>query len=130
MAKTSKLPEHFTIDSDGAVRLTGELFQRWKAADLSLENTNLKLKLKNKEIDEVLAKHPEVKKLLDERTALIHGMTGPQNELREVHSMIESSLNVQIKDVSIDDNSGRVFVHTPTGSEPLIRKRSRSKRSR
>lgn len=130
--KTNKI----TTDEEGFRILQGELFFRWKAADNEVLNTELSLKLKQIEVDALLEKHPEVQNALNQRQYIITRSVQAQADRQKVYKDIEAHLGISLKNVSIDDVSGRVHVHEapetvatiPTGSPPSRSRRKRTKK--
>ena len=98
------------VDDDGIAVLRGELFWKWKAADTEVRNADLALKLKQTEIAKMLEQHPEIQKAMDDRTALVNKSVQTQNELRAVYKDLETHLGIEMTNVSIDDQTGRIYV--------------------
>jgi len=124
-----------TTDEEGFLVLKGELFFRWKAADNEVLNTELSLKLKQIEVDALLEKYPEVQSALNQRQYIITRSVQAQAERAKVYKDIEAHFGISLKNVSIDDVSGRVHIHdvsqdpatVPTGNPPPRSRRKRNK---
>jgi putative salt-induced outer membrane protein YdiY len=119
-----------TTDEEGHPILQGELFWRWKAADNEVLNTELSLKLKQAEVDALLEKHPEVQAALNQRQYIITRSVQAQADRMKVYKDIETHLGISLKNVSIDDVSGRVHTHetTPTESPQAGSRRKKTKK--
>jgi hypothetical protein len=132
MAKaTKKAPENAPVDQEGCLILRGELFWKWKAADSEQRYVVEALKVKQAEFDALLDQYPEVKAALGERTALIQRSVAVQVEVRNVNTELEKYLGIPMKNVSIDDQTGRVFQHNSTGGEPVpVKPKARSKKNK
>jgi hypothetical protein len=105
-------------DQDGCLILQGELFWKWKAADSEIRYVAEALKVNQTEIEVLLDKYPDVKAVFGTKTSLIQRSLSSQTEMRHVQAELEKYLGMSMKNVSIDDQTGRVFLHHPEG-EPV-----------
>jgi len=120
-----------TMDQDGCLVLQGELFWKWKAADSEQRYVSSAIQLKQKEIDAILDKYPDVKALLGDKNSLIQRSIVAQNEMRNVLAGLEEHLGMSMKNVSIDDTTGKVFILSATGGEPApVKPKARSKKNK
>lgn len=108
------------VDDDGILVLRGEMFFRWKSADSEMRNAELSLKLKQIEVAKLLEQYPDVQRALDERTALVNKSLQTQTDLRTVYKDLEGHLGVEMTHVSIDDQTGRVYVLQDGVMGPMI----------
>lgn len=133
MARAPKKPvaDAAPVDQEGCLVLRGELFWKWKAADSEQRYVVEALKVKQAELDDLLDKYPDVKALLGERSSLIQRSAAVQVEVRNVNTELEKYLGIPMKNVSIDDHTGRVFQHNSTGGEPVpVKPKARSKKNK
>ena len=118
------------VDDEGCLVLRGELFWKWKAADSEVRYVAEALKVKQNELQVLLDKYPDVKAVFEERTSLLQRSVVSQNEMRHVQASLEEYLGMSMKDVSIDDQTGRVFLHSGGGPAPVKPKALKPKKKK
>lgn len=110
------------VDDDGVLVLQGELFWKWRALDADIRRTKIEADAKQAAIDAEIAKLPELKRLIDERHGLVREHAQHSLEMRSVHAEMEKLLGVEVKNISVDDKTGRVHVlaadGTPSPAKP------------
>lgn len=105
-----------TSDNEGFLVLQGELFWKWRAVAESVQRVDAEYKLKNAEVEAVLTAHPEVARVLGERAGLMQQSVTARQEYMRVQADLEAHFGFPMKNVSIDDVSGRV--HRLDAPEP------------
>jgi hypothetical protein len=106
-AKTKK--QEVQIE-DSFLYLKGELLWKYRAVDAEYRNFMLALNMKKQEVQNEFDKHPELAKLIRERDYLLSQASIHAKEVQEVNMQIEKELKVELKNCSIDDKTGRIFV--------------------
>lgn len=125
---TTKAQHQPPVDEDGVLILRGELFWKWRALDADIKRTRTEADAKQATIDAEIAKHDVLKSLIGDKHALVREHSQHVLEMHAVHVEMEKTLGVDIKNVSIDDKSGRVHVLDADGTPtPLKPKTKRSK---
>lgn len=111
------LPQH--VDGDGMVCVGGELLWKWRAAEAESRALDATIKVKSHELDTLLNAAPEIKTLLTERQSLIGQSVRAQQEYQGVLKQIEAETGVPMKDASIDDSTGRIYLLGAGGGAPV-----------
>lgn len=105
------------------IYVKGELFWRWKAMETEQRNIDLSLRVVRAEIVALLDKYPEVKEAFGHQANLVQQAVNVQQQYNEVIVEIGDNLNIDMAEVSIDDSTGRVFLHEAGASpKPIVKK--------
>jgi len=123
--KKNKTVQADFIDSDGFLAIKGELFWKWRAMDTEKRNIDLSLRVLHTEIAALLDKHPDVKEALGHQAGLINQASLMQQQYSALIVEIGEHLQVDMQQVSIDDQTGRVFQHQPGDAPRAIRSKKR-----
>lgn len=119
--------------------LKGELFWKWKSADADVHRIDSDLRLKQAQIEAEIEKNPLLKKLMAEKQGLMQALSTSQQTYNSTISEIEKTLKISLKAGTIDDQTGRVFLHdlaaapvalatTPEEATPPATPKSRKKK--
>lgn len=95
-------------DEEGMIVLRGELFWKWKAIHEAVQRCDAEIKLRTPMIEALLEQQPELKKLIGERTAFVQQSVTMRVEYNAVLAALEKHFGFPMKNVSIDDVTGRV----------------------
>jgi hypothetical protein len=95
-------------NSEEPLVLRGELFWKWKALHTALAHCDAEIKARTPLIDQMLDQYPELKKLIGERTAYVQQRMTAMHEYSAVQAELETHFGFSMKNVSIDDVTGRV----------------------
>lgn len=120
-------------DDAGYYCVKSDLLWKYRAVSSEYENVQLRLTNCKIQLQAEMAKHPEIKALRDEQSALLAASQQAMKELEEVQQQISARLGIDLKNCGIDDKTGRIHVvNTETGkSEPLLStKKKVTRRSR
>ena len=116
------------VDDDGCIVLRGALFWEWRALVEQMQRIDSDLKLRSHEVDKALDEHPALRTLLNERAALVHASGTSRIEYQHVLARLEEHFGFPMKNVSIDDQTGRVHtVNGPDDTAPTPKKLSKTK---
>ena len=107
------------VDDEGNLCLAGELFWKYRALDAEYRNAVLAQMNKNLEMVEELKKHPELMKIVAEKDALGESAKRQAIALSELMETIGKVLGTDLAQCSIDDKSGRIFIHENGEMVPL-----------
>lgn len=105
-------------DDEGFPILQGELFWKWRAVAESVQRVDAEFKLKNAEVEALLAQYPEVQRALGERARLAQQSVTARQEYMRVQEALEKHFGFPMRGVSIDDVSGRVHRLDEAQPEP------------
>lgn len=119
-ANVSAPANTYATDAEGYPILRGELFWRWRAALEGMQRVDSDVKLKSMQVDTLLEQHPEIKRAINERASLMQQSVTARQEYQRVISDLEAHFGFPMKDVSIDDHSGRVHVLSPEKPAPVF----------
>jgi len=97
-----------THDEEGFLILKGELFWKWRALSEVIQRLAADLQLHAQQIDKLLEPHPEIRELFNKRASLNTQMLVARGEYSSLLGELEAHLGFPMKNVSIDDVSGRV----------------------
>lgn len=109
MAKVKK-----SKDSDEELFLKGELFWKWKSADSDVHRIDSDLRLKQSQIEAEIEKNPLLKTLMAEKQGLIQALGTSQQTYNSTIAEIEKTMGISLKTGTIDDQTGRIFLHEPS----------------
>lgn len=115
MAKAKKQPSNghaAPTDEQGFYYLPKELLMEYRALDSECRHVHLCLRMTTQELDALLAKHPEIQTKILEKGNLTMEARNKTEALREVYARIEALYGITMKDIAIDDLSGRMQVVT------------------
>ena len=110
-------------DSDGFLCLRGEILWKFRAVDAEHRNLLLGVEQKRAAVAEEITKHPDLLRLIGERDALILQANQHSKEVMSIQQEIEASLGIELKDCTIDDKTGRLFILTNGEQVPVLPKK-------
>lgn len=116
------------LDQDGCLILRGELFWKWRAVSESITRIDSDLRLRSHEVDKALDANPELRKLLNDRASLVQESATARVEYQRILVTLEEHFGFPMKDVSIDDQTGRV--HTLEAGVAVPKKIKASSKSK
>jgi|ERR1051325_102308 hypothetical protein len=105
------------LDEDGFYCLKGDLLWKYRAISAEYEKVQAQVLSNNLAIRNEIEKHPELKKLYEDKGALTAASSVALGELTTVQEEIEKKLGLSLRNCGINDKTGRVFVINPDGTE-------------
>lgn len=125
------LAEQVLVDDEGYYRIPPLLLMEYRAKDSECRHAHLALRVVTQELDQLLTKYPDVQKKMAEKAALAIDATNTTNAIREVHAQLEKTFGVSIQNISIDDESGRIYqlVDGKQAEEPMRPAKKKAKRA-
>ena len=94
--------------------LKRELFWKWKSADADVHRIDADLRLKQSQIEAEVAKNPLLQQLMAEKQGLMQALSTSQQTYNSTISEIEKAMEISLKTATIDDQTGRIFMHPPS----------------
>lgn len=91
--------------------LTGELFWKYRAIDAEFRNAMLALNIKKSQLAAEFEKNPQIVKLINERDVMAQQVSEQAKEVQAVNSEIEEKLGIKLRNCSIDDKTGRIYIN-------------------
>jgi hypothetical protein len=121
--KSDTKPDANSSVTDDRLRLTGELFWKYRAVDSDYVRIQHQLKSTQEEIQMFVDKTPALKEIFSKRAELLNQSSVAQTELKAVLDEIEKTLGIDVKGCSIDEKTGVIHVlqegvMVPVGKKP------------
>jgi tetrahydromethanopterin S-methyltransferase subunit F len=100
------------INEQGCLQLSGELFYKWKAGQATVERIRAQIQLLQRDIDNFLSKTENIafRSWLLGRDSLLSSLSAAANEYKQIQDEVSTAIQQDLRECSIDDNTGSIFV--------------------
>ena len=110
-----------SVDAEGFLCLSGDLFWKYRALDSDYARAQLELLQVKANIKAEIDRCPALKDLLAREGNLLAKSALALNELQMVNLEIEGCLGISLENCAIDDRTGRVYDLNPDGEKTAKR---------